>query len=92
MSEEQPEQQPESDSEEESELDMGGSYTSPLRTMLTEMHEVYQELILVGFARPIAVQILAHMIQDAMLYRSVEEDDDDLDNDESDLDDDRGLE
>ena len=91
MSEEVPEQQP--DSEEESELDMAGNYTSPLRTMLTEMHEVYQELILVGFPQSVAVQVLAHMIQDAMLYRSVDEDDDDdLDNDGSDLDDDRGFE
>ena len=93
MSEEVPELEP--TPEETPQLDMGRDYTSPLRTMLTEIHEVYQELLLVGFPRPIATQIVAHMIQDAMMYRSLEEDDDDEDlelNDESDEDDDRGIE
>ena len=94
MSEEVPEVVPEGEPEEAPQLDMGRDYTSPLRIMLTEIHEVYQELLLVGFPRPIATQIVAHMIQDAMMYRSLEEDDDeDLElNDESDEDDDRGIE
>ena len=78
---------------EQKDLDMGRDYVSPLHTMLTEIHEVYQELLLVGFPKSIAAQIVAHMIQDAMMYRSVEEDDDDMDlEDESDEDDDRRFE
>lgn len=78
------------------EAEMPDAYSSPLHIMLTEMHEVYQELVIVGFEDRVATMILAHMIQDAMLYRGVDDDsDDDDDNDELDDEDDtddRGLE
>lgn len=89
MSEESEDLTPDDDTS----IEASDGYTSPLRIMLMEIHEVYQELLLVGFSKPIAVQIVAHMIQDAMMYRSVEDDeDDDTDlNDESDTDDDQGF-
>lgn len=52
------------------------AYVSPLNIMLSEMHEVYQELLIVGFPDRVATMIVAHMIQDAMLYRPSDEDDD----------------
>lgn len=76
------------------ESEMPEAYTSPLRILLSEMHEVYQELIIVGFEDRIATMVIAHMIQDAMLYRGVDEDTDDENDeldDESDNNDDRGT-
>ena len=65
------------------------AYASPLHMLLSEMHEVFQELLSVGFPERIATMIVAHMIQDAMLYRPSDEDEDendeqdDIDNDGS---------
>lgn len=84
--------EPESSSTEE----LPEAYTSPLRIMLSEIHEIYQELLVVGFGERLAVQVVAHMIQDAMMYRGVEDDDESDDDteldDESDNNDNRGFE
>lgn len=68
-------------------------HASPLNVMLLEIHEVFQELIKVGFDERIAAMIVAHMIQDAMLYRPSddEEDEDDINDEEDTDDDDRGF-
>lgn len=66
------------------------AYSSPLHILLAEMHEVYQELLVVGFPDRVATMIVAHMIQDAMLYRPSDEDDDDNDEQDNIDDDDRG--
>lgn len=66
---------------------------SPLRAVLTEFHEIYQELISIGFTERVAASILANMLSDVMAYRATEdneEDENDLD-DESDLLDDPGT-
>lgn len=63
-------------------------YASPLRIMLSEMHEVHVELMQVGFSERNALVIVAHMIQDAMLYRASDEDEDDENDEEDDFDDD----
>lgn len=54
------------------------TFTSPLRTIMLEMHEVYEELLGVGFTERASTSILAHMMLDIMLYRgdSVEDEDD----------------
>ena len=85
MSEEVPEQ-PET-------AEFPEDHSSPLNVMLHEIHEVYQELTKVGFEERIATLIVAHMIQDAMLYRPSDDENDDTEdiNDEEDIeDDDRG--
>lgn len=45
---------------------------------MLEMHEVYEELLGVGFTERASTSILAHMMLDIMLYRgdSVEDEDD----------------
>lgn len=63
-------------------------HASPLNVMLLEIHEVYQELLKVGFEDRIAAMIVAHMIQDAMLYRPSDDEDEEDTNDEEDIDDD----
>ena len=62
------------------------SNMSPLRTMLTEMHEIHRELGRVGFPQRTANGIIAHMILDAMIMRANEDDynEDDDDDDEDD--------
>ena len=67
------------------------AYSSPLHILLSEMHEVYQELLVVGFPDRVATMIVAHMIQDAMLYRPSDEDDDDNDEQDNIDNDDRGA-
>lgn len=65
---------------------------SPLRAVLTEFHEIYQELISIGFTERVAASILANMLSDVMAYRATEEDEDENDpDDESDLLDDPGT-
>lgn len=59
---------------------------SPLRAVLTEFHEIYQELISIGFTERVAASILANMLSDVMAYRATE-DEDDEDEDENDPDD-----
>jgi hypothetical protein len=67
------------------------AYVSPLNIMLSEMHEVYQELLLVGFPDRVAALIVANMIQDAMLYRPSDEDDDNNDEQDNINNDDNGA-
>lgn len=81
MSEENSEEQLEDTSE---------AYTSPLRILLTEIHEVYQELVSIGFPDKIATMIVAHMIQDSLAYRDSDEDEDDENDEQDDTNDDRG--
>ena len=67
---------------------------SPLRAVLTEFHEIYQELISIGFTERVAASILANMLSDVMAYRATEEEEDEDENDpddESDLLDDPGT-
>ena len=72
------------------EEELPDAYSSPLRIMLSEVHEVYQELLIVGFPDRVATTIVAHMIQDAMLYRPSDEEDDENDEQDEIDDDDRG--
>lgn len=61
-------------------------FISPLQTMLAELHEVYVELLSIGFTERVATMIVAHMIQDAMMYRSTDDENDeqdDIDDDDS---------
>jgi hypothetical protein len=46
------------------------SPTSPLKNILIEFHEIYQELEEVGFSERVATQILSNMLIDIILYRS----------------------
>lgn len=63
---------------------------SPLKGFLAEMHEVYIELVDVGFPDGVATQIIANVISDSIIGRSPsfsvsfedEYDEDDEDNDE----------
>lgn len=68
------------------------SEVSPLKAMLIELHEVYEELVSIGFSEKAATQIVAHMVSDAILYRSGYDYDveieDDMDEDDEDLTDD----
>jgi hypothetical protein len=68
---------------------------SPLRAVLTEFHEIYQELISIGFTERVAASILANMLSDVMAYRATEDDEENEDendpDDESDLLDDPGT-
>lgn len=59
---------------------------TPLRGLIFEVHEIYDELLYVGFEDRAATQIVAHMLLDAMQYRggfdpetSEDEDEDDSD-------------
>jgi hypothetical protein len=68
------------------------SPTSPLKNILIEFHEIYQELEEVGFSERVATQILSNMLIDIILYRSsgddaqfdIEFEDDEDENDEGD--------
>jgi hypothetical protein len=68
---------------------------SPLRGLMTEFHEIYQELKAVGFTEQVATSILAQMVSDVMLYRTMGEQESedfyDNDDDESDNNNERGL-
>lgn len=50
---------------------------SPLRGLIVETHEVYQELMSVGFPSVVAAQIVANMLAVAMAVRSDEDEDED---------------
>lgn len=69
---------------------ISGPYLSPLHTVLTEIHEIYQELLRVGFIERVAAVIVANLVQDAMMYRVFDDDSDD--EDESDEENERGFE
>jgi hypothetical protein len=75
---------PEEPKEKPTERNNSDEYTSPLHTMLVEMHEVHRELIKVGFPVRTANGILAHMILDAMMMRPLEDDEDEYDEYEDD--------
>ncbi len=45
---------------------VGLDSTSPLRGFITEVHEIYLELLYVGFDKTSANQIAAHMLSDAV--------------------------
>ena len=71
---------------------------SPLRSLVSEMHEIYEELRLVGFTESVATGIVAQMVSDAMGYKAddnsvtIRYEDGNDDYDESDDDNERGLE
>lgn len=68
----------------ENQPDVSADIPSPLRSLLTELHEMYQELILVGFPERAAIDIISRVVSESMLYRiSV-----DFGGDEEDFDDD----
>lgn len=52
---------------------------SPLRALVFEFHEVYEELLYAGFTQQEAARILSHMLTEAVLYRSVYEEDEEDD-------------
>ena len=60
---------------------------SPLRIIITELHEIHLELQRTGFSERNATTIVAYMLSDAMLYRtdtrSGDDDDDDDDDDDN---------
>lgn len=77
--------------------ELDASETSPLRAILTEIHEIYEELKYVGFPDAAANDIVAHLVISVVHSRnevgfadiSVSYDDDDeYDEDEDDIDDD----
>ena len=62
--------------------------TSPLRVFAMEVHEVFLELLEVGFPEKIATSIVAHMLSDGIVGRQpnivFDFEDDDLDDEEDD--------
>lgn len=73
-----------------------GNDISPLRSLMTEFHEIYQELRAVGFTESVATSIVAQMVSDAMVYRNSDDQfsddfDDNDDYDERDDNNERGL-
>ena len=56
-------------------------YVSPLRSVATEMHELFGELKYAGFSQEIAAIIIGSMLSNALGNRMDEEDDDDDDDD-----------
>lgn len=72
--------------ENESESQITGElYTSPLRSLALETHEIYLELLAAGFPERVVSMIMAQIISDAVLYRT-EFDGDEEDEDEEDHD------
>ena len=67
-----------------------GTYTTPLREHILEIHEIFEELQVVGFDESMCSQIVAHMLTETILFPpeySIEIDtDDDDDYPEGDLD------
>lgn len=67
------------------------SETSPLRAIMTEIHEIYQELRYVGFPDAAANDIVAHLVLSVVHSRSDDEEgfgSVELGDDEEDFDDD----
>jgi hypothetical protein len=71
------------DNAHEPEIDLGIQDTTPLRDVVEEVHEMYAELLEVGFNTDQSLQIVAHMLYDVMTSRFAE-DEDDLDEDDKD--------
>lgn len=63
---------------------------SPLRELVSEVHEIHDELLYAGFEEQKAERIVAHMLLSAMAYRDAYDDSDDDDEDEDDSDDSSG--
>lgn len=60
-------------------------FVSPLRAMVTDLHELHSELVAEGFPTRVATQIIAYMLSDTILDTEPydpDEDDDDDDNDD----------
>jgi phage-related minor tail protein len=68
--------------------EMTSELPSPLHSLLTEIHEMYQELQVVGFTKKAATDIVAYILTDSMQYRVSygEEDDGDFDDEDDGLD------
>jgi hypothetical protein len=66
------------------------AFVSPLKLLVTEVHEVALVLESVGMPERMLTQVIAHMLADAILYRDeyVEEDDSDDEDEYSDDEDD----
>ncbi len=67
---------------------------SPLRTFVMEMHEVFLELVEVGFPEKLATAIVAHMLSDGIVGRQpniVFDFEDNIDDDEDFDEDDEGT-
>lgn len=83
MSEEPEEAVEPEDAEEQNPAD----YPSPLRSLITELHEIHQELQAVGFTSLSADGIVGHILYDAMVSRPMDEEDgEDFDDDINDND------
>jgi len=66
----------------ETEISSDDGYISPLRTMISETHEIYLELTSVGFPDAVATQIIAHILSDAVASRADYDDEDEDEDDE----------
>jgi hypothetical protein len=75
-------------SEESSEV--SADFPTPLRSLLTELHEIYEELMSVGFPERVAVDIVSRIVLDSMMYRDSDIEDDNDVEDEGD-ENDRGI-
>lgn len=67
----------------------GEVYTSPLKNLALETHEIYLELLAVGFPPRVVSMIVSQIISDAVLYKPDIDngmDDDEWDFDEEDED------
>lgn len=70
--------------ESEDQLPVNVEDLSPLRSLVTEVHEIYDELLYVGFEEQKADRIVAFMLLNAIEYRgSYDEDEDDEEDDDT---------
>jgi hypothetical protein len=69
----------------EPEVDLGIDDRTPLQDVVAEVHEMYGELIDIGFTADQGLQIVAHMLYDVMTSRFAIDDDDEDDDDEDDI-------
>jgi hypothetical protein len=67
------------DSSEDFGTSLGLEDVSPLRGMIMEAHEVYEELLAVGFEEGAARQIVAHILYDVLASRFIGDDYDEED-------------
>lgn len=76
-------------SEESSEI--SADFPTPLRSLLTELHEVYEELMSVGFPERVAIDIVSRIVLDSMMYSVSDTGDDDDDVEDEGDENDRGI-
>ena len=62
-----------SDEEKEPPAQTPASHVSPLKNLLIEFHEVYEELSDVGFSEDTSAKIIANMLLEVVLYRGTSE-------------------